>query len=207
MLGGMGLPVRDRELVQIVDAALADAAQRAGDWLACRVGCTQCCHGAFAINSLDAARLSAGMELLRETEPELAAEIERRASAWIAEHGTGFPGNLATGRLGETDAERERFEEFANEAACPALDPATGRCDVYEWRPMTCRVFGPPVRMEGEDGDGLGHCELCFVGAGQEVVEACEMAVPHQQEAVVLSEVRDAGETVVAFAVLEAVKQ
>jgi hypothetical protein len=61
--------------------------------------------------------------------------------------------------------------------------------------------------MEGEDGDGLGHCELCFVGAGQEVVEACEMAVPHQQEAVVLSEVRDAGETVVAFAVLEAVKQ
>jgi len=207
MLGGMGLPVRDRELVQIVDAALADAAQRAGDWLACRVGCTQCCHGAFAINSLDAARLSAGMELLRETEPELAAEIERRASAWIAEHGAGFPGNLATGRLGETDAERERFEEFANEAACPALDPATGRCDVYEWRPMTCRVFGPPVRMEGEDGDGLGHCELCFVGAGQEVVEACEMAVPHQQEAVVLSEVRDAGETVVAFAVLEAVKQ
>ena len=208
MLGGMGLPGRDAELVQIVDAALGDAARRAGEGLACRVGCTQCCHGAFVINALDAARLGAGMAVLRETEPGLAAEIERRARGWIAEHGADFPGDLKTGRLGETAEEQERFEEFANEAACPALDPGTGRCDVYAWRPMTCRVFGPPVRMDGEgkdgSGGGLGHCELCFVGAGQDVVEACEMAVPHELEAAVLDEVGDAGETVVAFAVLEA---
>jgi len=206
MLGGMGLPgrdtARDRHLVQIVDAALADAAGRAGEWLACRVGCTQCCHGAFAINALDAARLRAGMAELWETKPELAAEIGRRARGWIAEHGAAFPGDLATGRLGQTEAERERFEEFANEAACPALDPATGRCDVYAWRPMTCRVFGPPVRMEGEAGSGLGHCELCFVGAGQDVVEACEMTIPHDLEAVLLNGFGDAGETVVAFALL-----
>jgi hypothetical protein len=43
-------PSRDRELIQIVDAALADAARVAGDWLVCRPGCTQCCVGAFAIN-------------------------------------------------------------------------------------------------------------------------------------------------------------
>lgn len=202
MLGGMGLPGRDAELVQIVDAALAGAAARAGEWLACRIGCTQCCLGAFAINALDAARLRAGMATLRQTDPELAAEVELRARGWTEEHGAEFPGDLATGRLGDTEAERERFEEFANEAACPALDPATGRCDVYAWRPMTCRVFGPPVRMEGEGGGGLGHCELCFVGAGQDVVEACEMTVPHELEAAVLDEVGDAGETVVAFALL-----
>src|SRR5580698_11099495 len=147
-LGGMRLPTRDAELVQIVDAALAEAARRAGDWLVCRLGCTQCCFGAFAINALDAARLRAGMVALRNTVPELAAEIERRAQAWIEAHGLAYPGNLDTGRLGETEAEQERFEEFANEAACPALDEATGRCDVYAWRPMTCRVVGPPVRME-----------------------------------------------------------
>ena len=49
--------IRETKLVQIVDASLADAARRAGDFLACRIGCTQCCHGAFAINALDAARL------------------------------------------------------------------------------------------------------------------------------------------------------
>jgi len=202
MLGGMGLPRRDAELVQIVEAALAGAAARAGEWLACRIGCTQCCHGAFAINALDAARLRAGMDVLRQTEPDGAAEVERRARGWIAEHGEDFPGDAQTGRLGETEAAEERFEAFANEAACPALDPATGRCDVYAWRPMTCRVFGPPVRMEGEGGNGLGHCELCFVGAGQGVVEACEMTIPHDLEAAVLDEVGDAGETVVAFALL-----
>jgi Fe-S-cluster containining protein len=200
MLGGMGLPARDSELVQIVDAALADAARRAGEWLVCRVGCTQCCFGAFAINALDAARLRAGMEALRSTQRELAAEIERRAHLWIEAHGAEFPGDQATGRLGETDAERERFEEFANEAACPALDPATGRCDVYAWRPMTCRVFGPPVRMG--DGDALGHCELCFHGASQAEVQACEMAIPHELEAEVLGELGNVGETVVAFALL-----
>ncbi len=196
----MGLPQGDAELVQIVDAALADAARRAGDRLACRPGCAQCCHGAFAIGPLDALRLAAGMEALRATDPALAAEIERRARAWIAEHASEFPGDAQSGLLGDSDKDQKLFEDFANEAACPALDPATGRCDVYAWRPMTCRVFGPPVRM-GE-GEALGHCELCFVGASPEEVAACEMAVPHEAEAKLLDEIGAAGETLVAFALL-----
>src|ERR1700691_933922 len=111
MLGPMGLPARDTELVQIVNAALAGAALRAGDWLVCRVGCTQCCYGAFGINALDAARLRGGMQTMRDAQPALAAEIERRARAWIVAHGAAYPGDLDTGRLGETEAERERFED------------------------------------------------------------------------------------------------
>ena len=200
MLSLMRLPAGDSELIQIMDAALSEAARRAGEWLACRLGYTQCCYGAFAINELDAVRLGAGMDALRGAEPELAAEVERRARAWIAEHGADFPGDRETGMLGGSDAERERFEEFANEAACPALDPATGRCDVYAWRPMTCRVFGPPVRMG--DGNALGCCELCFVGASEDEVTACEMIVPHELEAGLLDEIPSKGETVVAFALL-----
>jgi Fe-S-cluster containining protein len=199
----MSLPARDPELVQIVDTALADAAQRAGDWLVCKLGCTQCCYGAFAISELDALRLRSGMDALRTGQPDLAAEIERRARRWIAEHGKEFPGDLTTGQLGDSEQERERFEDFANDAACPALDPATGRCDVYAWRPMTCRVFGPPVRMG--DGDALGHCELCFAGASDEEIAACEMPVPHQLEAELLDETGAKGETVVAFALLHQV--
>ena len=199
----MRLPAGDRELVQIVDAALADAARRAGEWLACRLGCTQCCYGVFAISELDALRLGAGMNALRETDAALAAEVERRAHAWIAEHGPEFPGDVKTGMLGESDAERERFEEYANDAACPALDPATGRCDVYAWRPMTCRVFGPPIRMDDSKGGlALGHCELCFLGASEAEIAACEMPVPHDLEARLLGEVGRKGETVVAFALL-----
>lgn len=197
------LPTGDAQLVQIMDANWVDAARRAGAHLACRVGCTQCCHGAFAINALDAERLRVGMHLLRAEHPEQAAKIESRARAWIAEHRADFPGDAETGRLGDSDEERERFEWFANEAACPALDPASGRCDVYAWRPMTCRVFGPPVHAASDDGEeGLGHCALCFVSATPEAIAACEMPVPHELEEQLVEEMGDSGETVVAFALL-----
>jgi Fe-S-cluster containining protein len=199
----MRTPAGDTELVQIMDAALADAARRAGDWLVCKLGCTQCCHGAFAINALDAARLETGMKALLASAPLTAQAVERRTRAWIAEYGSDFPGDLKTGILGSSDEERERFEEFANDAPCPALDPATGLCDVYAWRPMTCRVFGPPVRSADPEGDeGLGHCELCFHGATPEEIAACEMPIPHEAEAKLLEELDAQDETIVAFALL-----
>jgi Fe-S-cluster containining protein len=196
----MGLPPGDTQLVQILDAALAEASQRAGEWLACRPGCTQCCHGAFAINALDAERLKAGMQALHAADPRKAQALEFRAEAWIAEFGSEFPGDAHMGILGTSEEEQQRFEDFANEAACPALDPATGLCDVYVWRPMTCRVFGPPVRMG--DGEALGCCELCFVGASEQEIAACEMPVPREEEEKLVEQIGAARETVVAVALL-----
>jgi Fe-S-cluster containining protein len=196
----MHLPMGDSLLVQITNNAFAEAAKNAGERLVCKQGCTQCCHGAFALNPLDVLRLRAGMEKLRETNPALASEVTHRADMWIVEHGAEYPGDVETGLLSNTEADRERFENFANDAACPALDPEAGRCDVYAWRPMTCRIFGPPVRMG--DGDALAHCELCFVGASTEEIAACEMAVPFDLEGELLEEIPEKNETVVAFALV-----
>lgn len=138
------------------------------------------------------------MSALRAADPALASRVEQRARDWIGEHGPDFPGDLETGTLGSSSADQERFEQFANEAACPALDPLTGRCDVYAWRPMTCRVFGPPVRVG--DGNALGCCELCFIGASEDEIAACEMPVPHELEAELLAETGNEKSTVVAFA-------
>lgn len=161
----------DRKLIQIVDAALADATRRSGDWLACRPGCTQCCIGVFAINQLDAERLKAGMKELAVKAPERAAEVQRRAEEAVRRLTPDFPGDPVTGLLDQSEDALARFETFANDEPCPALDPQTGLCELYESRPMTCRVFGPPVRSEG----GLGVCELCFQGATEKEIAACEM--------------------------------
>jgi hypothetical protein len=67
---------------------------------------------------------------------------------------------------------------------------------------MTCRVFGPPVRIEAGADNALGHCELCFVGATEAEVAACEMPVPHDLEEKLLGEIPAKGETIVAFALL-----
>jgi Fe-S-cluster containining protein len=196
------LPAGDRDLIQIVDAALADASRRSGDWLACRPGCTQCCVGVFAIHQLDAVRLQQGLADLEKTDPQRARRIRERARDSIGRLSAEFPGNVKTGVLDESPEAEERFAEFANDEPCPVLDPDTGLCDLYEARPMTCRTFGPPVRSEG----GLGVCELCYHGASDEQIAACEMvADPEDTESKLLRTLEKTGgprgRTVVAFCV------
>lgn len=190
----------DQNLVQIVDAALADAERRSGRWLACRPGCAQCCVGVFAISQLDALRLRHGLAELDGREPFRAQAVRERARASVARLAAEFPGDAATGLLDESEDAEERFEGFANDEPCPALSPE-GTCDLYSARPITCRAFGPPVRS----GDGLGVCELCFVGATDEEITACEMEVdPDDLEAGLLEELEQTtgahGKTIVAFA-------
>ncbi len=194
-------PVADRKLIQIVDAALADAARKSGEWLACRPGCTQCCVGVFAINSLDAARLQAGLAEMEKSDAARAARIRDRARQSRARLTLDFPGNPRTGALDESDEAEVRFAEFGNEEVCPVLDPETGLCELYEARPMPCRIFGPPVQAEG----GLGVCELCYHGATDEQIAACEMVVDTDDlESELVSKVEKAGgprgRTIVAWA-------
>ena len=131
-------------LIQIVDAALAEAARKAGPWLVCRPGCFECCLGPFAITPEDADRLREG---LASIDPERAKRVRQRA---------------------------REYPESAGDEPCPALDPETGTCDLYEWRPITCRTFGPPLHFRDES---LAVCELCFEGATVEEVAACEVEI------------------------------
>jgi len=197
------LPRGNAKLIQIVDAAFADAARRAGPHLVCRLGCTQCCHGVFPINQLDAARLRHGLKLLTRTDPELALRIRQRAEGSVDLLKNEFPGDITTGILSEDESAETAFEHFADDEPCPALDLITGACNLYAYRPITCRVFGPPVRSEG----GLGICELCFKNASDEVIADCEMHPdPDDLESKLVAKVEQLsgrrGTTIIAFALL-----
>jgi Fe-S-cluster containining protein len=190
----------DQKLIQIVDAALAEAMRKSGEWVVCRPGCIQCCIGVFAINQLDAMRLRRGLEELESRAPQRAAAIRRRVRESVVRLSAEFPGDPATGILGNTEEARERFEEFGNDEPCPLLDPQTGLCELYEFRPMTCRVFGPPVRS----GDGLGICELCYHGASDQEIAGCEMNPdPDDLEGQLLEKIEKSagrkGDTIIAF--------
>jgi Fe-S-cluster containining protein len=207
------IPSGDTKLLRILDVALTGVAERSGDWLVCRPGCTQCCVGVFAIHQLDAARLRAGLAELARTDPERAAAVRERARRSVERLAADFPGDPATGLLDlpssldsplEAAEAEARFDSFANDEPCAALDPSTGLCDLYSSRPVTCRVFGPPVRSEG----GLGICELCYHGATPEQIAACEMPVdPDGLEAALVEEYErssgTSGRTLVAFALAQ----
>ena len=183
----------DAELILIVDAAMVEAARRSGAWLACRPGCCQCCVAPFAITQLDAIRLQGGLADLEVHDPERAARVRHRAQAAVERMRREFPADPLGNALIQ--------DEAAEDEPCPALDPATGTCDLYTARPITCRTFGPAVRFAT---DSLAVCELCYQGASDAEIAACAVAVdPDSFEDELLRNLEragQAGDTVVAFA-------
>jgi Fe-S-cluster containining protein len=188
----------DPELVQIVDRALAEAVRKSGSWLLCRPGCHECCIGPFPITQLDAARLREGLTELHGRDPQRAARVRGRAQSAVDRIRREFPAAPVQTVL--------EVDEAAGDELCPALDPATGTCDLYTARPITCRTFGPAVRLRSES---LGICELCYRGATDEQIAACEVVVdPDRLESELIDQLERTtgprGETIVAFALLGA---
>lgn len=192
---------RDQELIQIVDAALAQAQQRSGSWLACRRGCFQCCIAPFAITPLDAARLRAGLAELAVRDPDRARRVRDRAQVSLARLQRHFPGDPIARVL--------EIEDAADDEPCPALDPESGACDLYAARPITCRTFGPAVRLlSGPEEQAIGVCELCYVGASEAQIVACRVDVDTALESEILRDLEKSGgspgDTLVACALAEA---
>jgi len=167
----MSVDSGDAALIRIVDAALAEAARRSRDWLVCRPGCTQCCLGPFPINQLDVRRLRLGLAALDVSDPERALRVRERA-------------RVSLDRLGADYVVEENDEH--DDEPCPALDPATGLCDVYAAR--------PPVRCGDQ---AVGVCELCYEGASEAEIAACEVEIdPEGLEEELVAELEAAsGET------------
>lgn len=191
----------DHDLIQVVDAAVAEAARRSGEWLVCRLGCTQCCMGPFPISQLDAARLRQGLAELEARDPDRAARVRRRARESVAKLLPDFPGDPASGVLDEGEAAEGRFAALGDDEPCPVLDPETGACDLYSVRPITCRAFGPPLSCGSQ---AVGVCELCYEGATDEQIAACQVELdPENIEGALIEELDAAGargRTIVAFA-------
>lgn len=184
------IETRDRLLLSHIADAMEEAARRSGEWLVCRPGCTQCCLGPFAITQLDARRLRAGLADLDNSDPARAKRVRARAAAYVESIAPQYAG-------GDVD----QLPAWLDDAPCPALDPETGWCDLYAARPITCRTFGPVTRTAD---DTLAACELCYAGATDEQMAACEVEIdPQGLEAEILTELDGLGEsglTMVAFA-------
>jgi Fe-S-cluster containining protein len=70
---------------------------------------------------------------------------------------------------------------------------------MYQYRPMSCRTFGLPVRFGGE---ALPPCALCFNTASPEEIEHCRVEPdPNGLENRILDTLPGGGhgETLVAF--------
>jgi Fe-S-cluster containining protein len=178
----------DRALLAAVHEALSQGRRTLADRLDFGRGCPRCCYGPFPINVLDARRLRRGLAELSLRAPERAAAVVARARAQAGRFAPAFPGTGAV--LDDDDDAVEAFcARFAAEP-CPALDPASGRCELYAARPIACRTFGPPVRIGAQD---LPPCDWCFSGTPQDASRATAVVDPEGREDALLTRIEQAG--------------
>ena len=204
MTGEDDLERADTKLLQDLDDGFVEASRRAGAWVACGPGCSECCIGPFPITRLDARRLRRGLSDLSRDDPERASQILDRVLHAARALVDGYPGDAVCGRLSGDVETLDRFFEHHGSLPCPVLDPATGRCDLYAARPVSCRTYGPPLRFFGENAP---PCPLCFKEAPTAIVERCRFEPdPRGLEDAILSKMGvspgDDWETLIPFALL-----
>ncbi len=88
----------------------------------CAPGCAYCCHLSVFASVPEILFLAAGLRATLTTEQLVAV------TARVVEAAAAF-------------AEASREERASAKRPCPLLDVATGRCGVYEVRPLVCRAY------------------------------------------------------------------
>jgi Fe-S-cluster containining protein len=133
---------RLKQAFSVASAAWDRSAERTvpGE-VACRAGCFGCCVGLFDISLPEAALVREGVTRLSDPDRE---DVLRRARRIVEETARLFPGDAASGLLdpGRTEEADDDYFAVVADRACPMLELPTGRCRIYEERPITCRTYG-----------------------------------------------------------------
>lgn len=142
-------------LLKSVDTWFSGCLDRFVSRMACRGGCSECCRGLFDITLLDAWYLRAGFDRLPDqVRRQVMEKAQERVSSLQVIWPEFAPPYLLNHR---PESEWEELMPDEDETPCVLLDEA-GRCLVYEYRPMTCRLHGLPlVDISGE----VMHDEWC----------------------------------------------
>jgi len=150
------------DLLRKVDRWFATCMQRHPSAISCRSGCSECCRGLFDITLLDALYLKTGFDRL---DAEIRTRVLDKAKERLLALQVLWPDFGAPYILNyRPEDEWEILMPDDDETRCPLLD-ADGRCLVYDFRPMTCRLHGLPlIDVSGE----VMHDEWCTLNFTRE---------------------------------------
>ena len=133
------------KLVASSDSAFDRVKQAHAECVKCTEGCADCCHAVFDLTLIEALYINhrfkekfkgeerADLEDKANRTDRLMAKIKRRAQE-----------ELLAGR-----SEEEILTGLAKERVrCPLLN-AKDLCELYDYRPLTCRFYGIPTAIGG----------------------------------------------------------
>jgi len=135
-----------KKIVGSADKVFEQIKKEYSDCVSCKIECSDCCHALFDISFVEALYIS---QRFREkfNGPELdklldkANKADRKIYKLKKEAYKDFK---------EGKDETAIFEKMAEERIrCPMLNDSD-QCDIYEFRPITCRLYGVPTAIGGK---------------------------------------------------------
>lgn len=136
---------RYEQLMQAADAAFVRIKAEYPDKVTCKIGCADCCYALFDLSLIEALYINHkfNAEFEKDTKQNLLNKANRadRKIYQIKRQAYKYhqAGKNEVEILSKIGAESVR---------CPLLNQAD-RCDLYAYRPITCRLYGLPISIYG----------------------------------------------------------
>ena len=136
---------RYKAVVNQADQVFSNVQVAHPDCVKCKVGCADCCHALFDVSLVEAIYIS---QTFRETIPE--NEKPRLLElANLADRKTYKIKRSSYKAFKQGGSEADVFATMSQaRVRCPMLDDQD-RCEIYAFRPITCRFYGIPTAIGG----------------------------------------------------------
>lgn len=148
-----------RQLVEQVDAAFDKIQTAYDDCVSCKVGCADCCHALFDLSLVEALHIK----------NEFDAKLSNDQRSKIIERANEADRQVyRLKRQAHKDQQAGKSENeildwmAAQRVRCPLLNEKD-QCELYESRPITCRLYGVPTVI----GDQAHSCGLSGFKEGE----------------------------------------
>lgn len=138
-------------LVAEADAVFARVGEMHPDCVTCKPGCSDCCHAMFDLSLVEAMYLNARFIEKYDFGPERSRILENAGSVdrKLTRMKRDYFRELRDAK-GSEDAMEHIMEEAAKaRIRCPLLD-LNDQCVLYDYRPITCRLYGIPTAIGGK---------------------------------------------------------
>ncbi|MFH1351379.1 MAG: hypothetical protein ABII26_10665 [Pseudomonadota bacterium] len=136
-------PFRSYELlVDKADAAFREMEKEYGPYIRCERYCSDCCHAVFGVFLVEAA-------YLKQQFDQLGSEQKKEALLRCDEADRGIRRLEKMLQEFENDPQMQVYTMAKERIRCPLLDEHQ-ECILYPHRPITCRVYGIPTKIQGK---------------------------------------------------------
>jgi len=140
---GLSQLLRSYELLaDRADDAFAETARSHGEAIQCRRHCSDCCHAVFGLFLIEAA-------YVHEHFHRLDQDVKKAVLLRCNEMERGLRRLEKKMQVHEEDLPMRHYILAQERIRCPLLDDSQ-ECVLYLHRPITCRVYGIPTRIQGK---------------------------------------------------------